>query len=46
MNFVEVFKKGKGGGNIGLPTGLPELDRAIDGIQKKAIYSIGAAPKV
>ena len=46
MNFVEEFNKGKTGRNIGLPTGLKPLDKAIDGIQKKAIYAIGAAPKV
>lgn len=46
MNFREQFKKGKEGKNIGLPTGLTELNRAIDGIQKKSIYAIGAAPKV
>lgn len=46
MNFIEEFKKGQKGGNFGLPTGLKPLDKAIDGVQKKAIYSIGAASKV
>lgn len=46
MNFVEAFKQGQKGKNIGLPTGLAPLDKAIDGVQRRAIYSIGAAPKV
>lgn len=45
MNFIEAFKKGQIGKNFGLPTGLPKLDRAIGGIQKKAIYGIAASPK-
>lgn len=46
MNFVTTYERGKQGKNVGLPTGLVELNKAIDGIQKKAIYAVGAAPKV
>ena len=46
MNFIEALNQGKLGDNKGLSTGLPPLDRAIDGVQKKAIYGIAAAPKV
>lgn len=46
MNFVEVFKQGKEGKNSGLTTGLPQLDQAIYGIQRKSTYSIAASPKV
>lgn len=46
MNFVEVFKQGKRGMNMGLSTGIPQLDQAINGIQRKYTYSIAASPKV
>jgi len=46
MNFLEALKQGQDGENKGLPTGLPPLDRAIDGVQKKAIYGVAAGPKV
>ncbi len=46
MNFVEYFKMGKLGKNIGLPTGLSVLDKAINGIQKRSIIGIAAPPKV
>jgi len=46
MNFPEKIIEGQQGKNIGLSTGLPKFDRAIDNIQKKAIYCIAAAPKV
>ena len=46
MNFLEALKQGQEGENKGLPTGLPPLDRAIDGVQKKAIYGVAAGPKV
>jgi hypothetical protein len=46
MNFVEKFKSGQLGKNFGLPTGLKSLDLAIDGVQKKSMYGIAAAPKV
>lgn len=46
MNFIEQVKKGQMGENTGLPTGLKLLDKALNGIQKKAIYCVGASPKV
>lgn len=46
MNFIEKIKKGQLGKNKGLSTGLKPLDRAIDGIQKRAIYCVAASPKV
>lgn len=46
MNFIEYFKKGQEGRNKGLTTGLPNLDNAIHGVQKKAIYGIASPPKV
>lgn len=45
-NFVEVFKQGKAGRNVGLPTGIPKLDKALHGLQKKMSLGIAAAPKV
>lgn len=44
-NFVETFKLGKLGKNFGLTTGIPPLDIALNGIQKKASYGLAAAPK-
>ena len=46
MNFIRAFKDGEAGKNTGLPTGLHTLDRAIDRVQRGAIYTIGASPKV
>ena len=46
MNFREKFKKGLEGLNFGLPTGLDNIDIAIGGVQKGAIYTVAAAPKV
>lgn len=46
MNFVEQVKQGQLGKNAGLTTGLKPLDDALNGIQKKAIYGVAAAPKV
>jgi hypothetical protein len=46
MNFIETFKAGQEGKNFGLPTGLKSLDYAIDGVQRKSMYGICAAPKV
>ena len=46
MNFVKAFKQGKEGKNFGLTTGLPQLDQAINGIQRKTTISVAAAPKV
>lgn len=45
MNFVTVFKEGQQGQNMGLSTGLPTLDRAINGIQRKTSIGVCAAPK-
>lgn len=45
MNFVKAFKDGKAGFNKGQTTGIPALDRAINGIQKKTSIGICAAPK-
>lgn len=44
-NFLETFEQGKLKKNKGLTTGLPQLDQAINGIQKKTTISIAAAPK-
>lgn len=46
MNFKEKFRKGLEGRNIGLPTGIETIDKAMGGIQKAAIYGIAAGPKV
>jgi len=45
MNFVKTFLDGKAGKNMGLPTGIPALDQAINGIQRKTSIGIAAAPK-
>lgn len=45
-NFIDTFKQGKAGLNKGLTTGIPSLDKAINGIQKKSTVGIAAAPKV
>lgn len=45
-NFVETFKQGKAGKNVGLPTGIVALDKAINGIQKEYSYGVTAPPKV
>lgn len=45
-NFIETFKQGKSGKNFGLSTGIPALDKAINGIQRKATIGIASAPKV
>lgn len=46
MNFVKAFKQGKEGRNFGLTTGIPQLDQAINGVQRKTTISVAAAPKV
>jgi len=46
MNLPVVFEKGQEGRNRGLTTGIPELNRSINGVQRKHIYAIAAAPKV
>lgn len=45
-NFVVEFKSGQEGNNQGLPTGIPPLDTAINGLQKKTTIGLAAAPKV
>src|SRR5690606_13021062 len=39
------YKKGQLGDNIGLTTGISSLDIAMNGLQRKSIYGIGAPPK-
>jgi hypothetical protein len=46
MNFQATFREGREGRNVGRTTGIPPLDRAMGGIQKRKIYVIAAAPKV
>ena len=46
MNFIETYKQGKEGKNFGWSTGLPTLDQAINGVQRKTTISVAAAPKV
>ena len=45
-NFIETYKQGKLGKNFGLDMGLPALNRAINGLQKKTSIGLAAAPKV
>jgi len=49
MNFIEEFKKGQSGDNKGIHIskipGLVEMSKAINGIQQRRIYVVGAAPK-
>ncbi len=45
-NFKTTFLRGKNGENFGLSTGIPALNRAINGLQKKCSIGIAAAPKV
>lgn len=45
-NLASVYEMGKAGLNKGLPTGIPGLDAAINGIQKTSSYGIAAAQKV
>ena len=40
--FFSAVKRGKAGRNIGISLGLPKLDSVIYGIQKTALYTIGA----
>lgn len=46
MNFVQVVENGQRGKNMGLSTGMIPLDKALNRIQKKAIYAVAAGPKV
>ena len=45
MNFVQHYKQGQQGFNKGLPTGIPSLDMAINGLQKETSIGLCAAPK-
>ena len=45
MNFVEEFKAGQKGLNMGWTTGIPALDKAMLGTQQKKTYGVVAAPK-
>lgn len=45
-NFIETYKRGKAGLNMGLPTGIKGLDKAINGLQKKVSIGLAAPPKV
>ena len=46
MNFISEYKKGQQGDNFGLPMGIEPLEKSLDGIQKKTIYTIASSPKV
>lgn len=45
-NFVEAFLQGQNGGNKGLNCGIPAINQAINGIQRKTIAGFAAPPKV
>jgi hypothetical protein len=47
MNFNTEFIKGQSGGNKGLPMGegLNTLSKALNGVQKRRVYTVGSAPK-
>lgn len=45
-NFVTEFKRGQLGYNKGLCMGIEELEKSINGIQRRSIYIIGAESKV
>lgn len=46
MNFVAAYQHGQKGKNQGLTTGIRDLDRAVDGVQRRSIYGLAASPKV
>lgn len=50
MNFIEEFKKGQEGGNKGVHisqiSGLDKISKAINGVQQRRIFVVGASPKV
>lgn len=41
-NLLKSIEQGKKGKNIGISTGLPDIDKVIYGIQKKYLYVVGA----
>jgi hypothetical protein len=45
-SFISSFNEGAAGRNLGLPLGISSLDYAINGLQRKQIIGIAAAPKV
>lgn len=45
-NFVNAYLEGQKGKNQGLSTGIKSFTKAIDGVQRRAIYGIAASPKV
>lgn len=47
MNFIETYKKGQKGANLGLPMGegLSHIERVINGVQRGKIYGLAASPK-
>lgn len=47
MNFIDAFKKGQEGSNLGLPMGegLQNLSTDLRGTQRAMIYAVAAAPK-
>ncbi len=46
MNLLKVFQQGKEGKNMGLSTGFSKLDKAIGGVKRGRVYSVGAESKV
>lgn len=46
MNFIDAFNEGQEGNNVGLNMGIPNLNRAVGGLQKKRKWAIAAGPKV
>ncbi len=45
-NFIIEFKKGQTSQNMGIPLGLPRIQKKLNGIQKGRIYGFASAPKV
>lgn len=45
MNFVTAFQQGQKGKNIGLPLGIPSLDKNMGGVHRKSLYGVAAGPK-
>lgn len=45
-NFIEAFLQGQRGMNKGLNCGIPAINQAINGIQRKNIVGFAAPPKV
>jgi len=44
-SFLKEFEDGLQGKNLGLPVGIPSLDDAINGLQRKQIIGLAAPPK-